>query len=902
MKKVLSLALALAMALTVMSFSVIAADSGANNEETAFTPVDTNGKTTVEIDGVTYTVIDELSDITAAGNYILANDINGDTDTSDAVVPTELTEALVTIPAGTVLDGNGHAIYNYVNVVDGAGVSMFVLGETAEEGKTITIKNLTIGQSGNPIKIAAAGAAALFADGATYTEPEDETVTPELISITPDTSFDNCHFYADVTLTESANGGVVFGQSVATGLTFTDCTLTSVFVQEGAWSNGMWLGQVDNADVTMTNCVSNGSIEVKDAGQAAGFIAYPKKSVTMTDCVNNATVTAGQNAGGLVAQISYSKNVVVTFDGCVNNGDIESKTTSTHRAGGIAAYAGNCATLTVKDCVNNGNVIGTAQVGAVIGYIGDTTTAELVGCVNNGNATATGSKGAVGGIFAQAYNVATLNLTDCTNNGTVTGNATEIGGIAGVTQKITDLTFMGCTNAGKVTEGASTAATMCALGGMIARPNACSNSFELIACVNSGDIVGNASSTTNRHGGGMLGNTYNVTKTTTIEMDNCVNIGTIRGLVASSERLLSVIDCANYGNINAADAGGLIGVAKSYAATVTNCVNYGTINGSRSGGAFGQITIASNINGFVNEGDLVGDTCGGLTGNYSKASTVSNVINLGDITSNTNGGGFVGWGNATLTLTNCANVSKITSSNRAGNVAGNLTAAITLDGFYAFGTLSANTDTPINGGTGAASLGTNGASYLDSYTSTIEGGTAVDEAGAIAALEEAFGVEFIICSDGTFNFAVPVVRGVQNTKAVDGAQKIRFLATIFDYEAYDKAGFKVTRTYTSAIDGEKTVVEPDFYCQYVYTSVTGSEDDGTIVTTSAQKLGGEYIFAMVVEDVPTNIGTIVFEVTAFVTDGEGDSAVTYESQTVRITYENGVCTGYGYVVSDNGGD
>ncbi len=117
-------------------------------------------------------------------------------------------------------------------------------------------------------------------------------------------------------------------------------------------------------------------------------------------------------------------------------------------------------------------------------------------------------------------------------------------------------------------------------------------------------------------------------------------------------------------------------------------------------------------------------------------------------------------------------------------------------------------------------------------------------------------------------------KGVQNTEA-DGEnrQKIRLVATVGSSD-FDYLGFNVSYQVG---DGDTTVRNPQ-YCQYVYTSIQG---DGN--TYTASNLGGRYIYALSMEGVPTNAGTVTFTVSTFAKKGD----VTYRGPSYVVVYENG---------------
>lgn len=103
------------------------------------------------------------------------------------------------------------------------------------------------------------------------------------------------------------------------------------------------------------------------------------------------------------------------------------------------------------------------------------------------------------------------------------------------------------------------------------------------------------------------------------------------------------------------------------------------------------------------------------------------------------------------------------------------------------------------------------------------------------------------------------VAGMQyTTKSSANTQSIRFIATIHTLQAMD-TGFVVTAKY---MDGS-TLKEKEFKVnsKTVYTAITTTEN-GTVKSVTAEELGGTYLVAISIDDVPATIGQIDFYVTA----------------------------------------
>ena len=122
------------------------------------------------------------------------------------------------------------------------------------------------------------------------------------------------------------------------------------------------------------------------------------------------------------------------------------------------------------------------------------------------------------------------------------------------------------------------------------------------------------------------------------------------------------------------------------------------------------------------------------------------------------------------------------------------------------------------------------------------------------------------------------VVGMQYTEPNSGTQSIRFLATLHDLN-FSNAGFEVVAKY---MDGTELKTRTwNVMSDVVYTAIEAEDGaTGTVKTVTANELGGTYLIAIAINDVPTTIGQIDFYVTAIV----GDSI---ESEQVTFTMNDG---------------
>lgn len=122
--------------------------------------------------------------------------------------------------------------------------------------------------------------------------------------------------------------------------------------------------------------------------------------------------------------------------------------------------------------------------------------------------------------------------------------------------------------------------------------------------------------------------------------------------------------------------------------------------------------------------------------------------------------------------------------------------------------------------------------------------------------------------------------GVQQSAVTDGKYAVRFVGALSDdvaLEDYIEVGFKLTAAYGE--DGQKIL---DTACTTVYTKITGSEG-GVTTEYSAADFGAKYLFALAVNGIPTDIGTVTFTVTPYFVTADG----TVNGSTCTVVYNAG---------------
>ena len=114
-------------------------------------------------------------------------------------------------------------------------------------------------------------------------------------------------------------------------------------------------------------------------------------------------------------------------------------------------------------------------------------------------------------------------------------------------------------------------------------------------------------------------------------------------------------------------------------------------------------------------------------------------------------------------------------------------------------------------------------------------------------------------------------RGIQMTTGKnDQYYGVRFVGVIQDLIG-SEVGFKITASF-----GDNRNENYDTPCEKVYLSIQGSDETGVREYT-AQQLGGKYVYALSLNDIPTSAGKITFTVTAYkVIDSETFVGSSYE--------------------------
>ncbi len=308
---------------------------------------------------------------------------------------------------------------------------------------------------------------------------------------------------------------------------------------------GMLAGVV-LSNSSIENCSVTGTVEGNgNEGGLIGKIYCSSGSVNVGDCLNYATITSPVGyTGGIVSSIDCTSTaeVGVNITGCVNYANISSFSQDDCRVGGICAFAKSSTGVVFETCKNEGVIIGTNSA---------TSTSD-----------APFAAGIVGRIELLDSAGAYFSIIGSSNNSAISASY-NAGGILGYSKGSASST---------VESG-------------------------IYKCKNTGTVTVNASSSTAKYSGGIVGGTdINLT------VSECSNEGNILSQTTASKKVYAagiiaytnnksellggtVINCANYASVSSASsnlkyAGGIIGMQFKY--SLENCYNEGSVTATSS--------------------------------------------------------------------------------------------------------------------------------------------------------------------------------------------------------------------------------------------------------------------------------------------------------------------------------
>ena len=522
----------------------------------------------------------------------------------------------------------------------------------------------------------------------------------------------------------------------------------------------------------------------------------------------------------------------------------------------------NVANVDIYANISKAGGNGNSNNATSVGFVG---TVDGIVCFNNcsfnGSVTNKAWAGAypsVAAFVGQATDNAELTFVHCVNNAPINGQTCAAGFISIMKGK--SLSMVNCTNNGNVSGCYRVA-------GFVADmlPTASSTTYTIRNCVNNGNVSG----TKYLAGGFVAYAPFHGKASAYLLIENSVNTGNVTATTAKTTTL---------GKDMKTGTGGFIGnttANKTGAVKITSCVNTGDI---------------------TNTADMVGGIIGSMFIQAAPSINIENTINAGIIKGGCYTGGFVGglfkWDK--LTFKNCLSIGDVTSK-----------------GGYAGPFLGAHQDLKDIGGESEPSLGNycnvSLCRYFCEVTSLDADGNNdttkvhIGKSGEISKHGKAGDSLYFagnVCTTGTFSYdntakkftftknpALARYYGAQLSKEYvnehsDTVKDIRFIAVLDEaHTSYDKVGFKYKVTNSAG-----NSVEGDIKDTNVYNSIL-ADSTGGMTTYTAERLGGEYIFALVLSDVPA-VESAKFEITAYAVVGDKEYT---EGVSYVVELEDGKC-------------
>ena len=382
---------------------------------------------------------------------------------------------------------------------------------------------------------------------------------------------------AEITGVESQIGGIVgFAASNALVQSCKNKS-TAIISVTGALEKPKLGGIVGHSEVTVQDCHNEGRVELtKTAGliNMGGIVGCQKSVAKVLQCTNAADVYCAANyvasesqIGGMVGRSESGTQVT----NCTNKSTATITVTGSSHNPRIGGITGFTESVTITDNVNEGHVT--------------TSTVE----------TSKKPTPYVGGIAGWAKN---LTIENCQNKGLVDATAcSNIPYVSGILGKAsTNVTIKNCRNAqtGKVHCDVSTGTFFA--GGIIAQ---CETTTILQYCYNDGEVKINQKAQ-NAYVGGIVGRALNV-------VENCENTSTGVVIVQHSGS-----------NSKYALAGGIAGRGGG-TVTLKNCVNNGTVKAIVN--TTNHLTGAGGITGYPNQMTLIGNVNNGYVYAENKHTT-----------------------------------------------------------------------------------------------------------------------------------------------------------------------------------------------------------------------------------------------------------------------------------------
>ena len=370
------------------------------------------------------------------------------------------------------------------------------------------------------------------------------------------------------------------------------------------------------------------------------------------------------------------------------------------------------------------------------------------------------------------------------------------------------------------------------------------------------------------------------------------------------------------------DHGGLFGKPNGLSATVQNLaiVNSCIVSfGKNVGSIFGYIsrcTNGINLSNLYVDVDIYATSsslanCGGLIGNRKDTGTITvnscvyaGTMRVSDSAGNCNIGGLVGKAGSILTVTDSGAYGAIESKNGTiGGIVGSCSKALTVEHCIVATEISTESQTAAalyGTQTGSVTL-TNNLYTIESIRPIPNSDTSVPGKYSVVSMDSLHGLGtmtlftkhgFTNWKARLKNFAVPKslikmtgvkpqaitaadstkLVGYQLSKVDNGKFSLRLVAVV-DSLQYSAVGFQVNAVNETI--GEKSRTQD---CTTVYDSLNGYIHGTVRVDYTAEELGGAYIFALNINNIPINVGKIAFEANTY----HIQNGITTQDGTVRF--------------------
>lgn len=463
----------------------------------------------------------------------------------------------------------------------------------------------------------------------------------------------------------NCTGGMV-GSTSAVQIQATDCLFNGAlngleYGNQGGILGHNWISGSSGTEVTFTNCRSEG--ELSGATRSVGgLFGYSDSSnyaqnIVFQNCLSSTDITMSGDSyiqvGGMMGNMSATKNTVVSAVGCLNTGDIQviaqRKDTAPPCAGGLFGTV-KASMSSLLRCENRGNISGVYAGGLVAC---GTTNLELKDCKNSGNVTGqkvgldhTYAGGLVGSEVGQ--------ITNCLSGGTISGGI--MGGLAGYYGygvKVEHCRFTGTLNLSSA-ETSFNSNDAAKAGGLVGE-----GTPLMTNCAVSATVITQITAPVEHWVGGLAGSALANGKISscavelTVKREDatyCMNAGGLVGCAAGEQFYQNSIanvtvqeknrnQTTNWYSIDHTDSvGGLVGrmTSTTKALTLLNC------------GADVDMEF-STVSGMIYTGGLVGLSMAPLTVSQCYAGGSIDVLTQED-KSGGNMGGLVGYAYKTLAL------------------------------------------------------------------------------------------------------------------------------------------------------------------------------------------------------------------------------------------------------------